>query len=113
MELHPECSLCTHAAEMLTSNGRLIGNVRPYIKNKSYSVEEVISGGGGLFPTNSMLFPTTLVKEMPEFYMNAPIGDSPKTIFLALKGDVYYIDRCMSVSLHGRRFLVKKNVYKS
>ena len=67
------------------------------MKNKSFSVEEVISGGGGLFPTNSMLFLTSLVKKMPDFYMNAPIGDYPITIFLALKGDVYYIDRCMSV----------------
>jgi glycosyltransferase involved in cell wall biosynthesis len=97
MELHPECSLCTHAAKLISSKGRPIGNLRPHTKNKSYSVEEVIIGGGGLFPTNSMLFPTTLVKKMPEFYMNAPVGDGPLTIFLALKGNVYYLDSCMSV----------------
>jgi glycosyltransferase involved in cell wall biosynthesis len=97
MELHPECSLCTHAAEIISSDGKLIGINRPHTENKSYSVEELISGGGGLFPTNSMLYQAILVKKMPEFYMNAPVGDGPLTIFLALKGDVYYIDQCMSV----------------
>jgi hypothetical protein len=97
MELHPECSLCTHAADIISNNGRQIGNVRPYTENKSYSVEELISGGGGLFPTNSMLFQAILVKKMPDFYMNCPIGDSPLQTFLALNGDVYYIDKCMSI----------------
>jgi glycosyltransferase involved in cell wall biosynthesis len=97
IEAHPECSLCTHAAELLSFKNKLIGKVRPHFENKSYSVEEVIAGGGALFPTNSMLFPAALVKKMPNFYMNAPIGDYPLSIFLALKGDVYYIDSCMSV----------------
>jgi len=97
MELHPECSLCTHAAEIRSSRKKLIRNIRPYTKNRFYSVEEVISGGGGLFATSSMLFKTAIVKKMPHFYMIAPVGDAPLTIFLALKGHVYYIDCCMSV----------------
>lgn len=97
MELHPECSLCTHGAKMIDSKGKLIGKVRPGIGNKSFSSDEVILGGGGFFSTNSLLFRTDLARELPDFYKNAPIGDYPLTIFLALMGDVYYIDSCMSV----------------
>jgi len=96
MELHPECSLCVHAAEILSSKKELIRIKRPYTSNKFYSVEEVISKGGFIFPTNSMFFKTTLVKKMPNFCMNAPVGDYPLTIFLALKGEIYYVDCCMS-----------------
>jgi hypothetical protein len=34
---------------------------------------------------------------MPSFYKEAPVGDYPLYIFLALQGTVYYIDEFMSV----------------
>jgi hypothetical protein len=74
----------------------LKSNLRPNNGNKIYTVNEIIIGGGGLFSTNSMIFPTKLTKKLPCFYENAPIGDYPLTIYLSLMGTVYYIDEFMS-----------------
>lgn len=97
MELHPDCSMCVHATYRVNvQKVKYKKHVRPNIGNKVYSVEEVIDGGGGLFATNSIMYPRDLGIDMPRFYNNAPIGDYPLAIYLALKGKVYYIDEFMS-----------------
>ena len=97
MELHPDCSMCVHAAYKVNAEKvKYKKHVRPNIGNKIYSVEEVIDGGGGLFATNSIMYPRYLGIKMPDFYNNAPIGDYPLAIYLALQGKVYYIDEFMS-----------------
>lgn len=96
MENNPECSLCVHSAKRVTVEKKDIGVVRANNGNKSYTVDEIILGGGGMFATNSMLFPTILAKNVPDFYLKCPVGDYPLTIYLSLKGEVYYIDSLMS-----------------
>lgn len=96
-ESHPECSMCVHAAYRVTPNKKKHNNhVRPHYGNKIFTVQEVIEGGGGLFATNSILYPTKFAKNRPEFFENAPVGDYPLAIYLALQGTVYYIDEFMS-----------------
>lgn len=97
MELHPDCSMCVHAAYKVNEEKvKYRKQIRPSIGNKIFSVEEVIDGGGGLFATNSIMYPRHLGIDMPSFYNNAPIGDYPLAIYLALQGKVYYIDEFMS-----------------
>jgi len=97
MELNPDCSMCVHAAYKVNADKvKLKKHIRPNIGNKIFSVEEVIDGGGGLFATNSIMYPRNLGIDMPSFYNNAPIGDYPLAIYLALQGKVYYIDEFMS-----------------
>ncbi len=97
LETHPECSLVVHDARIMdTKTGKLMDSFRPSIRSKSFSVEEIILGGGGLFPTNSMVFRSKYYKKLPNFYKDALIKDYPLTIYLALLGDVYYIDEPMS-----------------
>ena len=43
-----------------------------------------------------MLYPAILRKNRPDFYENAPVGDYPLAIYLALQGKVYYMDEFMS-----------------
>jgi hypothetical protein len=33
---------------------------------------------------------------MPDFYYDAPVGDEPLTLYLALQGTIFYIDELMS-----------------
>ena len=101
MEAHPECSLCVHAAYIVNVIGKRIKPVRPHIGNKVFSVDEVIEGGGGLFATNSMMYPRSLDLNKPEFYKNAPVTDYPLAIYLALNGNVYYIDEYMAAYRKG------------
>lgn len=97
MEKHPECSLCVNAGNLVSASERkLISQSRPSNKNKIFTVAETIEGGGGLFLTNSMLCRTKFVQNRPNFIENAPVGDYPLAINLALLGTVYYIDEFMS-----------------
>lgn len=97
MEAHPECSMCVHAAESVSAlTKKRVAVVRPSDKNKLFSIEEVIEGGGELFATNSIMYSSEKLPEMPDFYLNAPIGDYPLVIFGALKGTIYYMERNMA-----------------
>jgi glycosyltransferase involved in cell wall biosynthesis len=96
MEKHANCSLCTHMAEKISNDLKNIGYIRPNVGDREYKTDDVIRGGGSAFATNSMMFPTKLVKELPDFYVKAPVGDYPLAIFLSLYGNVQYIDLCMS-----------------
>ena len=98
MEAHPECSLCVHGGYIENAsdkNNRY--KHRSSKKSKCFSVVEVIEGGGGLFLTNSMLYPLKYQENRPEFFKLAPVGDYPLAINLSLLGKVFYIDEPMSV----------------
>jgi len=98
MESHPGCSLSVHAAYRVNVKNKKIGrHFRPHYGNKIFTVEEMILGGGGLFATNSIMYPRKYYTHLPKFYFDAPIGDYPLVIYLALQGTVYYFDQFMSV----------------
>ncbi|EXJ23323.1 putative glycosyltransferase - possibly involved in cell wall localization and side chain formation of rhamnose-glucose polysaccharide [Alkalibacterium sp. AK22] len=97
LEENPEYSLCVHAAKRVDAKTKKeFSEIRPVIRNKEFSTEEVISRGGGLFPTNSMVYRRKESLVTPDFYNNAPVGDYPLTIFLSLIGKVHYMDEFMS-----------------
>lgn len=100
LEAHPECSLCVHAAYTVNShNKRLRYKVRPRRSNGIVSIEETIYGGGGVFATNSMMYPNKLHGTFPYFCDIAEkvgVDDYPLNIYLALKGTIYYMDEYMS-----------------
>ncbi len=102
MDHHASCSLCVHATYKVWVDGeRMDSDVRPYQGNKICTVEEVIVGGGGLFASNSMMYRRIYDLHLPDFYFNAPVGDYPLMIHLALQGEVYYIDEWMSAYRKG------------
>ncbi|WP_240035159.1 glycosyltransferase family 2 protein [Neobacillus notoginsengisoli] len=97
MEKHPECSLCVHAATIVSGSDKKIKSVsRPNKGGRIFTAEEVIERGGNLFMTNSMLYPTRFAYDIPDFLKNAHVSDYPLAIHLALKGTVYYLDEYMS-----------------
>ncbi|AIY06235.1 glycosyl transferase family protein [Planococcus sp. PAMC 21323] len=97
MEAHPECSMCVHAAEKVSAiTKKRVDTVRPSRRDKIFSVEEVIEGGGELFATNSIMYSRKKIPGMPEFYLNATIGDYPMVILGALSGTIFYMERNMA-----------------
>lgn len=97
MEKHTECSVCVHAGNLVNTSNKIIYFNRPSKVDKSFSVAEVIEGGGGLFITNSMFYRTELAKDEPNFYDITPdLTDYPLIINLSLLGTVYYMGEIMS-----------------
>ena len=97
MENHPECSLCVHAGYAVSAiDKKKQWRNRPNKGEKSFTVEEVIEGGGGLFLSSTMLFPTRLGQIRPAFLENAPVVDYSTVINLSLHGKVHYMDEFMS-----------------
>lgn len=104
MEKNLNCSMCVHSAFNVSSNGhKMSKGIRPYTRSKTLNFVETILGGGGLFPTNSIMYRAEYASNRPEFFDIAPIGDYPLVIYLALKGEVYYIDKKMSAYRHNSK----------
>ena len=97
METHPECALAFHSAKVeVQGNAVTEQMMRPYKKDRIVTPEEIIDKTSG-YATASLLFRTEMVKELPEFYNNAPIADIPLQLLAANMGYGYYMDRPMAV----------------
>ena len=97
MEAHPDCTLCVHGSAHVNKSGKTLKTkTRPARRSRRFHTEEIIEGGGGLFPTNSFLYPARFATGRPDYYYQSPVGDYPLAIYLATQGYVYYMDRLMS-----------------
>lgn len=103
MDYHPECSLCCHSAENLDLGGsyKTTNLIRPYEETKVLTPGEVISHNV-IIPSASMMFLTEAAKRLPKWYYDCPVGDAPLHLFMLLCGDVFYMDKPMSVYRTGR-----------
>jgi Glycosyltransferases involved in cell wall biogenesis len=95
MQCNPYCSLCFHAAKVVSKDQKSLSSLRPYLYNTLCDTKMVILKKSN-YPTASLLFPSRLVKKMPDFYINSPVGDAPLHLFLVHQGYAYYMDRFMS-----------------
>jgi len=97
LESHPGCSLVFHSARIQVM-GRAFTEqkMRPYKKSRKVTPEEIINKTSG-YPTASLMFRTDMVKDLPEFYVKAPLADVPLQLMAAARGWAYYMDRPMCV----------------
>lgn len=97
MEAHPECSLCMTRVELFREDQqRPVGSIRPYNQSCEVPREEILSRKG-ISQISSLMFRKDCLQDPADFYMKGPMGDYFLIIFLALKGNAYYIDEPMSV----------------
>ena len=97
MEAHPDCSLCFHSARIeLVQQAVTERQMRPYRQDRKVTPEEIIGKRSG-YPTASLLFRSEMVKDLPDYYKNAPISDIPLQLMAANRGYGYYFDRAMCV----------------
>lgn len=96
MEEHPECTLCVHASSDVSENGEFIKKRQRYKTDRVVPMEELILGGGGFAVLASTVFPSSLLKQFPQYYYNSPVGDVPMHLFWASCGNVYYFHDNMS-----------------
>ena len=105
MRKNPKCSMCIHASDKVNADKKFIGlKVRPYKESRIISIDDLIMGGGGFCATASIMYCKKVMEDIPQFYIDAHVGDFPLQLILASKGQVYYIDESMSayrVGIHG------------
>ncbi|MEY8354040.1 glycosyltransferase [Lachnospiraceae bacterium 54-53] len=96
MENHPDCTLCIHSARIeLAGKALTERQMRPYRGDRTLSPEEIIDKPSG-YAMSSMAFPSRLVKELPDYYVDCPVGDTPLQMMAAAEGYGYYMDEPMS-----------------
>lgn len=96
MEAHPDCTLCIHSARIhLEGKALTESRMRPYRGNRVLTAEEIVDKTSG-YAMSSMAFPSGLVKELPDYYVDCPVGDTPLQLMAAAKGYGYYMDEPMS-----------------
>lgn len=100
MVANPECSWCFHSAKCIHMDRAEIQTVmkpRLFFKSNKFTIKHVILRGGGFYTTASAMFRSHAIKDLPDFYFSAPIGDWPLALIATSKGAVGYIDEIMSV----------------
>ena len=96
LEAHPDCTLCIHSAKIhLVGRALTEGQMRPYRGNRVITPEEIVDKPSG-YAMSSMAFPSRLVKELPDYYVDCPVGDTPLQMMAAAQGYGYYMDEAMS-----------------
>ncbi len=96
LESHPNYSLCVHKAICFNDRKQAFESCFPKIHEEiDFTVKDIISGGGGFFSTNSMLYRADC-QSFESIWSLCPVGDYPLAIKLALKGKVRYFPEIMS-----------------
>jgi len=91
LEAHPDCTLCIGAADLVDVKGRIVGRVAPYDESRVVDPADMIRGGGGFNATNTIVMPTQLLKDLPEFADHVEAEDIPFQLLGALTGYAWYI----------------------
>lgn len=111
MEEHTDTMLCTHNAIRIDehSNEKVIqiqDMETGYVSN-----EETLLCRKGRVPTASFFLRTSCVRKMPDFNLEAPVGDDPMRFSCAYEGKIYYFDKVWSVRnyMHEGSWNLKKN----
>lgn len=97
MENNKGCTLCFHSFDEIDKNKNKIKSVNRYTNNTKCTPREVIFGGGGFCATASLMIPTEILKDLPEYYYSCPVGDYPLQLYSMSKGYAYYINKNMCV----------------
>lgn len=98
MEQHPECSLVGHKAFLqypLNWSGERDPRAMGYPTEGVVPYEHIFENWD--IPTNSFLFRKDDYIKMPKFFREAPTGDEPLEFYLGGLGEIYFMDRVMSV----------------
>ena len=100
LEAHSSCTLCVHAAIIVREDKKFIRSMEPHTEDKKCYISDFFRRIDN-YPTNSMIFPTKLAQNLPDYYFKASIGDIPSQLFFISKGYAYYINHKWSAYRKG------------
>lgn len=98
MEVHPDCSMCFHAAKFVNVSKKSIGTpYRIYDKDRVTSMEDIlVKSSPEYIPTASRLYRKECETHVPQWLLNCCVGDYPMSLLLATKGEIFYMNEVMS-----------------
>lgn len=94
LEQNPNFSMCFHTVDYI-KNKEVVDSDKRHEKDCSFSVEDLIIGGGLFCATCSLLMWHDIFKNKNGFRAKADIGDFPLQISCALQGKVQYFSNTM------------------
>jgi glycosyltransferase involved in cell wall biosynthesis len=103
LEANPDYSVSFHAAENLEMSTGSMSTARYECENgfRTFSAKDAILIGGALMTTNSIVFRSQYIRNLPDWVRSAPTGDFALSLLLSDKGKVAYFDDAMCVYRHG------------
>lgn len=96
MEANPQYSACVH--NTLFKDYKTNREYVPYLESNDLIIttEMLISKSGSFFQTSSVFMRSQYFNRPPEFRIKY-VGDYPRSVYLSLMGEIYYIKDVMSV----------------
>lgn len=93
---HERISGCFHSAKIFEKDKLLNDYYGPPVIKDFYQTDDLLIYGN-FIPTSSIFFKKDRIDDIPEWFLDVPVGDWPLNIILAEKGVLKFINRPMSV----------------
>lgn len=90
LDSHEGLDMCACSASCISNNGPVVSHIAPSDQQVVFNANDVITGGGGMFPTNSLLFRAELYLYPKDFYKYYRL-DYFLQIEGSLRGGIYYM----------------------
>jgi hypothetical protein len=104
MKRYPNIDMSFHYAEVLIGNKKCHTYGKQANRNRVFTTQEVILGGGEFCATSSLVFHTRLLKKIPKWFYTTLVGDYPLQVLGAGFGEgALYINKSMSIYRVGDR----------
>ena len=97
MEKFPSVDMSFHPSYQLIDGQRKGVLSKHSDKNRVFTPQEIILGGGVFCPTASLMFTERLISSLPDWFSRALPNDYICQVMGAVKSGALYIDRCMSI----------------
>jgi hypothetical protein len=98
MKRYPNIDMSFHYASGLIGSKKCNTYGKQANKNRVFTTQEVILGGGEFCATSSLVFHTRLLKKIPKWFYKTMVGDYPIQVLGAGLGEgALYINKNMSI----------------
>lgn len=98
LENNPSYSACVHQTKCLNCKNNKKSYVAKFDSDRIIDLKTVIENAGCAYHTSSLLYRREYFFNQPDFlYTIKGVGDYPLSIYLALMGQIYYLNKALSV----------------
>lgn len=98
LEADKSLSACVHQTTQIDCIDGTLNNICKYTQNCIARFDDIIQRGNNVFQISSLMYRKAYLDNLPSFCTSMKnVGDYPMAIYLALVGNIYYINENMSV----------------